>query len=126
MAATRMCVDPDVPHLTFYVGGLPVLWMGMTDNSARLPDRSGGLPDSVAGQGDGEGKGAGEGEVAGLVLLINTVLGGLGTLYVTTESSAITLSSALLVLLIIGVVLVTKRRTVREARPGRKDDWSGR
>ncbi|MFC8201757.1 hypothetical protein ACFUTV_41225 [Streptomyces sp. NPDC057298] len=68
--------------------------------------------------------GAGQGEMAGLVLLINTVLGGLGTLCVTTKSAVITLSSALLVLLIILVVLIVKRvvargdRTEGKAEPG--------
>lgn len=57
------------------------------------------------------GGGGGQNEMAGLVLLINTVLGGLGTLYVTTKSAEITLCSALLVLVITIVVLVVKRVT---------------
>jgi F0F1-type ATP synthase membrane subunit a len=61
-----------------------------------------------------------------MVLLINTVLGGLGTLYVTTKSAAVTLTSALLVLLIIVAVLGVRSRGGREARPGRKDERSGR
>ncbi|MFI1415683.1 hypothetical protein ACH4Y0_38065 [Streptomyces sp. NPDC020707] len=60
------------------------------------------------------GGGAGQNEMAGLVLLINTVLGGLGTLYVTTKSAEITLCSALLVLVTTIVVLVVKQM----ARPG--------
>ncbi|KUF19222.1 hypothetical protein AT728_22035 [Streptomyces silvensis] len=71
------------------------------------------------------GGGAGQDEMAGLVLLINTVLGGLGTLYVTTKSAAITFTSAFLVLLIIVVVLVLKRRNGRESSPDRRDDRSG-
>jgi hypothetical protein len=61
-----------------------------------------------------------------MVLLINTVLGGLGTLYVTTKSAAVTLTSALLALLIIIAVLGVRSRSGREARPGRKDERSGR
>jgi hypothetical protein len=109
----------------------------MTDNSARLP----GLPDSAAGRAAGSaeeeeapgrpgGAGAEEGslwrsEIAGLVLLINSVLGGLGTFYVTTKSATVTLGSAVLILLIIVVVLAVGLRNGREARRGRKDDRSG-
>ncbi|MDX3458807.1 hypothetical protein PV396_43990 [Streptomyces sp. ME02-8801-2C] len=48
-------------------------------------------------------------EIASLVLLINTILGGLGTLYATTKSTQITLAAALLVFLITIVVLVVRR-----------------
>ncbi|WP_105973617.1 hypothetical protein [Streptomyces geranii] len=64
--------------------------------------------------------GGGQNEVAGLVLLINTVLGGLGTLYVTTKSVEITLCSALLVLVITLVVLVVRRVTGPGGRPERE------
>lgn len=110
--------------------------MSMTDNRGQLPELPDRVPEPVAGATDGAMResaaagvavsGPGQNEMAGLVLLINTVLGGLGTLYVTTKSAAITLASALLVLLIIVVVLVVKRRNGREHRPGRKDDRSGR
>ncbi|MGW1305438.1 transposase family protein [Streptomyces sp. NPDC002514] len=59
------------------------------------------------------------------MLLINSVLGGLGTIYATTKSATVTLGSAVLVLLIIIVVLVVGLRRGREARPGRRDDRSG-
>ncbi|MEU4887669.1 MULTISPECIES: hypothetical protein [Streptomyces] len=48
-------------------------------------------------------------EITALVLLINTVLGGLGTLYATTKSTQITLAAAVLVFLITVVVLVVRR-----------------
>ncbi|MFI5966661.1 hypothetical protein ACIA8J_31450 [Streptomyces asoensis] len=48
-------------------------------------------------------------EITALVLLINTILGGLGTLYATTKSTEITLIAALLVFLITVVVLVVRR-----------------
>ncbi|MFJ9893447.1 hypothetical protein ACIQPR_08945 [Streptomyces sp. NPDC091280] len=59
------------------------------------------------------------------MLLVNSVLGGLGTFYVTTKSATVTLGSAVLVLLIIIVVLVVGLRSGHGARPGRKDDRSG-
>lgn len=68
---------------------------------------TGGVP--AAPSGGPTAPGGGQNEMAGLVLLINTVLGGLGTLYVTTKSAEITLCSALLVLVITIVVLVVKR-----------------
>jgi len=108
----------------------------MTDNREQLPEPPARVSELAAEAHDGatrdpaavgvQGGGSGQNEMAGLVLVINTVLGGLGTLYVTTKSSAITLASALMVLLIIVVVLVVKRGNGRERRPGRKDDWSGR
>ena len=74
---------------------------------------------------EAEERGPARNEMAGLVLLVNSVLGGLGTLYVTTKSATVTLGSAVLVLLIIIVVLVVGLRSGRGARPGRKDDRSG-
>ncbi|MEV6502189.1 hypothetical protein [Streptomyces prunicolor] len=70
-------------------------------------------------------RGSPQGEIAGLVLLINTILGGLGTMYVTTKSAAITVVSALQVLLVIVAVLVAKRRDGHGDRPDRKDDRGG-
>ncbi|MET7696452.1 hypothetical protein [Streptomyces sp. NPDC005485] len=109
----------------------------MTDNSARLPGLPDSTPEPVARSAEEEevpGRpvvtGAEEGslgrnEIAGLVLLINSVLGGLGTFYVTTKSVTVTLGSAVLILMIIVVVLAVGLRSGREARPGRKDDRSG-
>jgi hypothetical protein len=65
-------------------------------------------------------------DTAGLVLLINTVLGGLGTLHVTTKSTVVTLVSALMVFLITIVVLVAKRRATGEAGQRRGDDRGGK
>ncbi|MFD9132853.1 hypothetical protein ACFVZA_10530 [Streptomyces bottropensis] len=107
----------------------------MTDNgvgSSELSDDR--LAADVAAQAAGkvDAGGAGvdvpgrQGDIAGLVLLINTLLGGLGTLYATTKSTVITLVSALIVLLIIIVVLVVKRRGPDETGPGRRDDRSAR
>ncbi|MFF1747301.1 hypothetical protein [Streptomyces mirabilis] len=103
----------------------------MTEIHPQLPEQPEPVPDHLAGtSNDASGvwattreaaTGPGQNETAGLVLLINTVLGGLGTLYMTTKSAAITLTSALLVLLII----VVKRRNGRESHPGREDDRSG-
>jgi hypothetical protein len=82
---------------------------------------TGGVP-AVQGSGPAApGGGGGQNEMAGLVLLINTVLGGLGTLYVTTKSAEITLCSALLVLVITIVVLVVKRVTGPEGGPEGED-----
>ncbi|MEV7252602.1 hypothetical protein [Streptomyces cyaneofuscatus] len=53
--------------------------------------------------------GSDQNEMAGLVLLINTVLGGLGTLYLTTKSPELTIGGAVLVLLLTIVVLVVRR-----------------
>lgn len=62
------------------------------------------------------------GETAGLVVVINAVLGGLGSLYLTTKSTVITITSAVLVVLL---VVFAKRRSGRAFRPGRRGDRSG-
>ncbi|MFF3691653.1 hypothetical protein [Streptomyces sp. NPDC002187] len=94
-------------------------------NPGSVVEPAGGMRQRPAPAG-GAGNGGGQNEMAGLVLLINTVLGGLGTLYVTTKSAGITLISALLVLLIIVVVLVVKRVVAAGDRPGEKDDRGGK
>ncbi|MFJ3842343.1 hypothetical protein ACIPY6_43665 [Streptomyces sp. NPDC090054] len=68
----------------------------------------------------------GSNEMAGLVLLINTVLGGLGTLYGMTGSAGITLAAALLVLLIIVVVLVVRRVVAPGGGLEREDGRGGK
>lgn len=68
-----------------------------------------GVQPSMTAPAPGGGGLGGGNEMAGLVLLINTVLGGLGTLYGVTGSAGITLAAALLVLLIIVVVVVVRR-----------------
>ncbi|MFE2473697.1 hypothetical protein [Streptomyces mirabilis] len=85
-----------------------------------------GVPQRSAVVGGPRGDAARQNEMAGLVLLINTILGGLGTLYATTKSVGITLASALLVLLITVVVLVVKRVVASGGRPERKGDWGGK
>lgn len=66
----------------------------------------------------GPGRGAqNPSEITALVLLINTILGGLGTLYATTKSTQITLVAALLVLLITVVVLVVRRVITPHSSP---------
>lgn len=77
------------------------------------PDRTDPVPEPASG--------SEHSETAGLVLVINIVLEGLGTLYATTNSLALTLASAALVLLIV----VMKRRNERDARLGRRGDRSG-
>jgi hypothetical protein len=85
----------------------------MKESHPQLPEQPDPVPEPAAG--------SEHSETASLVLVINTVLGGLGTLYVTTNSAAVTLTSALLVLLIV----VVKRRNGRDSRPGRRGDRSG-
>lgn len=80
-----------------------------------VPERSFGAAGPAAGPEPGE--------TAGLVLVIKTVLGGLGSLYLTTKSAAVKITSAVLVVLLIAVV---KRRSGHASRPGRRDDRSGR
>jgi hypothetical protein len=94
----------------------------MTQSHPQDPDEPGPVPTRSAGAA-GPAAGSEPGETAGLVLFINTVLGGLGSLYMTTKSTAITLTSGLLVVLLIVVV---KRRSGYASRPGRRDDRSGR
>ncbi|MGW6615953.1 hypothetical protein ACWGA0_21235 [Streptomyces erythrochromogenes] len=65
-------------------------------------------------------------ETSGLALLINTILGGLGTLYATTRSTEITLTAALLVLLITVVVLAVRRGATPGKGPGGEDGRGGR
>ncbi|WP_190040338.1 hypothetical protein [Streptomyces fructofermentans] len=65
-------------------------------------------------------------EMTGLVLLINTVLGGLGTLYATTKSARITLAAALLVFLIVVVVLIVRRVVVPGDEPQGEDGRGGK
>lgn len=81
------------------------------------------VPQQTAASGGG---GGGQNEMAGLVLLINTVLGGLGTLYMTTKSAGITLASALLVLLLTVVVLVVRRVVAPGDGPQGKDARGGK
>ncbi|MFJ6485987.1 hypothetical protein ACIQK6_38570 [Streptomyces sp. NPDC091682] len=68
--------------------------------------------------------GVGQYEMAGLVLLLNTVLGGLGTLYLTTKSVELTMNAALLTLLLTVVVLVV--RHVAGSNNDAKGDRGGR
>lgn len=107
----------------------------MTENSDRFPEEPAATvepvaPTSRAGSEHTIVSGStrsttSQSQIAGLVLLINTVVGGLGTLYVTTRSAVITLVAAVQVLLIIVVVLVVQCRTGREAGPRRRDERSG-
>jgi hypothetical protein len=98
----------------------------MTQSHPKDPVEPGPVPGPVPERSPGAAgpaTGPESGETAGLVLVINTVLGGLGSLYLTTKSALITLTSALLVVLLIVVV---KRRSGHASRPGRRDDRSGR
>ncbi|MCK8678735.1 MULTISPECIES: hypothetical protein [Streptomyces] len=65
-------------------------------------------------------------ETGGLVLLINSALGGVGTVYVTTDSTAVTVVSAVLVLLITVVVLAVRRTAGAGDGTDRKDERGGR
>jgi hypothetical protein len=123
-----------VVGVTFHGTAFWALYSGMTDDNEfeHLPeqiadDGAGQGPDAVARAADGvsrravsggAGSGVGQNEMAGLVLLINAVFVGLGTLYMTTKSVGITLASALLVLLIVVVVLVAKCVTAPALQPG--------
>jgi hypothetical protein len=112
-----------VAQITFHARGLHALWVGMTESHPQPAEQPETLPIPHAGNPTppGSAHGPGHSETASLVLLINTVLGGLGTLYLTTKSAAVTLASGLLVLLIV----IVKRRSGREARRGRRGDRSG-
>ena len=98
----------------------------MTQSRPQDPDEPGPVPGLVperSSDAAGPAAASESGETAGLVLVINTVLGGLGGLYMTTKSTAITLTSAVLVVLLI---IVVKCRSGHATRPGRRDDRSGR
>jgi len=107
-----------VSGVTFHVRVLGALWVGMTHSHPQEPDEPGPVPERFTGPAVGPEPG----ETASLVLIINTVLGGLGSLYVTTKSAAVTLTSAVLVVLLI---VVAKRWSGYASRPGRRDDRSG-
>lgn len=107
----------------------------MTDNSERFCEEPEMMPAPVVrsnaaeyGQSDPARtttSGAPQSDMASLVLLINTVLGGLGTLYVTTRSAAVTFVAALQVLLMVVVLVVRRRGEHRSTRPGRKGHRGG-
>lgn len=145
-----MTDQPRLPHalprkvtqVTFHVGVVRSLSVGMTDNSEfedlpeqapavgaeRLPHIESLAPQLPHQTGPAPGTDGGQkpNEMTGLVLLVNTVLGGLGMLYATTRSAVITLAAALLVFLITIVVLVV--RQVVAAGGGRQgeEDRGGR
>lgn len=62
------------------------------------------------------------GRLGPLVLLINTVLGGLGTLFATTGSVVVTLVAAMLVFVVVLVVLLTHT----SQRSGQRSDGQRR
>ncbi|MFI5676468.1 hypothetical protein [Streptomyces cellulosae] len=104
----------------------------MTYNSAHSPepsddsksaDTSGQSAKRPTVTGTGDSPAGQQSDIASLVLLINSVLGGLGALYVNTQSTTITLVSGAIVLLITIVVLVVKRRGA--GGPSRGDGRSG-
>ncbi|MGW1364916.1 hypothetical protein ACWCQP_46900 [Streptomyces chartreusis] len=88
---------------------------------SRTPDLS---QQAVPAQETGSGQKSNE--MTGLVLLINTALGGLGTLYATTNSTGITLAAALLTLLLTVVVLVVKRVVATRDNPQGEDRRGGK
>lgn len=105
----------------------------MTDNSEwEIPgDGADQLPRiaNMSGQGakpagGSSGVGHKSNEINSLVLLINTILGGLGILYSTTKSTGITLAAALLVALITVVVLVG-RNVLRPGESPQREDGRG-
>ncbi|MFD3549349.1 hypothetical protein ACFWUW_27750 [Streptomyces sp. NPDC058655] len=116
-------------HITFHAGVGWALFIGMTDDNdfeelasrrseEPAPPAVGGAARQTPAVGE-PGRGRQKpNEIQSLVLLIHTILGGLGTLYATTQSTKITLAAALLVLLITVVVLVVRHVVTPDGGPG--------
>ncbi|NUV64881.1 hypothetical protein [Streptomyces sp. CAI-85] len=99
-------------------------WEISGDGADQLPRITNGSGQGMKAAGGASGVGQKSNEINSLVLLINTILGGLGILYSTTKSTGITLAAALLVTLITVVVLVG-RNVLRPGESPQGEDGRG-